>query len=304
MHIQRPAALALIVCALAATGARAQERDSVSPYLPEELDLNAVLSNSALADLDCGEPPPPPPERTFYNAGIAFDAGTDTLCFNNDRFDSGTPGLRQIANRFGACHGVVAVARALKERVSFRCDGPRMTRAQIRSRVRKALDLHQAGCAGTVEITGYCHTRAVCAAHEGLFHSMVVDENADLSISEALPHVLDLRRGSGGAEVQKRNFATLAEVYYSLQRGEAPLLLYPWHVILVTGIEFATTTDGYEARLTVYDPNDRRALRKRTFRISPEFDRTIDEEPVFIVTGHQAPSASCRERDERHGFPL
>lgn len=243
---------------------------------------------------------PQEPLRPGLEASIAFDIKTDGLCFGNfaDSFEWGNFPLREYANKTGACQGMAGLVRAFKTRANFRCGGTRPNRDQVLTKVRRLKRLQLSGCNKYdfyENFDGFCSARELCEAHKDIFQGEAIDLNATIAISYISRDLRYLFEGKS-ADAQSRNVETLWRIFGELKRGNAPLLHYPWHVVLVTGLEVQWDGERGAPRvvLTLYNPNFPDQVDTQIVRIAQDFVHTEDELPIFpLVPESSVELRSC-----------
>jgi hypothetical protein len=146
-----------------------------------------------------------------------------------------------------------------------------------------------------------------CAANESYFRRSVVEYNADYTVRNTLGHVLELKRGANPA-AQVENMNTISEMYTDLQEGRSPLMLYPWHVVMVTGLTITQNfvpnrsdyqVDHYEVTIEYYDPNHMGVTQTRQLIVDKDFKRTVGADPIFVVNPEDGVSPDACDRKRR-----
>lgn len=218
-----------------------------------------VLSFSALGDVDT---------RKLFTKEIItdFKAVEDSLCFANHGFKESAGKnpylmvLAAVADKEGACQGMVGVASALKTRAVFRPERPKMSAKKIRTMVRRSVYLHKNNCSSKVFIDGYANLRELCEDHEKTLKRRSLQYNLSLAIKEILPEsgtFFFKKPLSSEAKASKHLLKELKSFYKDLLNGEYPLMLVRKHVTLVTGMNVTRDSEGYITTVTLqhYDPN-------------------------------------------------
>ena len=82
----------------------------------------------------------------------SFDSSRDSLCFNNYDF-VGSMGMNpfgsilgRIADRKGACQGMVGLSAAIKMKVEFRKSEKKQSEKKLNKQLKRAIRLHQNNC--------------------------------------------------------------------------------------------------------------------------------------------------------------
>ena len=219
---------------------------------------------------------------------VPFSLETDALCFINQPstfVGKVWPPLQNIADKGGACQGLVGVTRAFLNNVELTCSGKKPTEEELRRSAKKALSLHRYNCSERVPIEGYCSLREMCKDYLPWFQQQSVYENAFLTLRDTAKHYIGLKSGltNYSPETDAR---ALSEIKALLNSGKTAFILYPMHVVLVRGVTIVRLGNGtHRLTLSVYDPNDNLSFRSLNYLLNAELTRTIgNTKPVFHVT--------------------
>ncbi len=237
------------------------------------------------------------------NTQLPFDIKKDALCFGNSGFTGGSFPLQNIANGYGACQGMVGLSRAFKLYARFRCDGEKLNRAQVLGKITQLRQIQRQNCSQTVDIPGYCSLKDLCYDHRGLLESQAIDVNAELAVRKILPDLPYLLMGAT-RETPKRNVATLQTLLRELRKGRYPLMHYAYHVVMVTGLKIVKPvgSDGFEAVLTLYNPNYPDTVDERRFKLNADMSETINEQPVFPLIPETSLELPACNKPQRYPF--
>lgn len=248
---------------------------------------------------------------SFYVAVQPFDPGADALCFANGALQTGEHVLIPMFNEFGACNGMANVVRAFKQYVTFKCDGRRPNETELTIMIRNAIARNRSNCAlqDKIEIKGYCSLKELCRKNQALLEHEVIRHHMSVA-QDVLPNIGLLLAGKTD-EAQVRNMRVFSGIYEELIRGRYPLLLYPSHVVTVTGMEIMRTGSGYQVVLRIADPNYPSGHMRETYEVDHDFKRTVGEPPLFIASpmplGENYPweeSRACRKRSSKSDSPI
>jgi len=197
---------------------------------------------------------------------VKFNPSEDSLCFSNDGF---TPFvgynpyfqiLARVADKEGACQGMVATAASFKRNVVFKPYKKAHSKAKVESIIARAKELHYNDCDKKIEIHGYHNLRDLCQAHEDLFRKTSLDYNLQIAKNDILtiPSFFAKSMLNTKEEVSEHLKETLKSMYNDLKEGRYPLMLVRKHVtvVLAMNIEFDEDDNPRRIELTFYDPND------------------------------------------------
>lgn len=240
--------------------------------------LGITLSASASVDT-----------RRLFKEVITTDFGPDdALCFTNDSFKDSAGNnpylltLAAVADEKGSCQGMVGVAAAVKTRVQFRPEKPKMSAAKIKRQIRRSVFLHKNNCGGKVVIDGYKSLKELCAANqdnEFALRRRSLQYNLSLAIKEILPESWSFFREetlASNEKLSKHLLETLLSMHKDLKNGEYPLMLVRTHVTVVTGMTVERDEAGFVSGITLrhYDPNvlisSEQDFFERTYTFSKE----------------------------------
>jgi len=219
------------------------------------------------------------------SSATSFDASIDSLCFSNHGFKSSMGKnpfgrmLGAIADKKGACQGMVGLAAAVKLKIEFRPHEKQMSKKTINKKLKKAIRLHQNNCGGKVIINGYQNLKSLCFEHEDILKKRSVFYNLALARKEILrygPTFFIKPILENPVRKTRHLLKHLKSMYQDLKKGRFPLMLVRNHVTLVTNFQVKRNSDGYITKviLSHYDPNriltSNGDLRKRVFIFSKD----------------------------------
>ncbi|HXH74493.1 MAG TPA: hypothetical protein VNJ08_05985 [Bacteriovoracaceae bacterium] len=230
-----------------------------------------------------------------------FRAVEDSLCFENNGFMESAgrnPYLKilaSVADKEGSCQGMVAVASAVKTKVTFRPERPKMSPSKIKTQVRRSVYLHKNNCSAKVFIDGYSNLRELCEANqdnEFTLRRRSLQYNLSLAIKEILPESRTFfleGQLEDKAKSSKHILKELQSFYNDLLKGEYPLMLVRTHVTLVTGMSVERDLEGHVSRVTLhhYDPNIIMSSQNDIYDRSYDFSKdgkSIDGQLIWNIS--------------------
>ena len=193
--------------------------------------------------------------------------------------------LQQIANKGGACQGLVGISRAFFLNADFRSEDERLSEANLMTRLKEIIKRQRHETPGErIVIPGFSNLRELCDEYRPWFEKKSVYENAYLTLRDTARHYPQLVAGPDHKD-QRRNIEALDSIQKRLKSGSPSLMLYPSHVVMVIGMDITSMEGGrYKVVLELYDPNDNVQFRFMTFFLNHATTQTLDGVPIFDVT--------------------